>query len=414
MNVLIICYYFPPYAQSLGSVQRMLFLALFLKNQGYRVTLLASKGIHYGYFGYEKIEEEIEVVYCEDLYSKIRNRSEEKLTPQYSERKSSILNAFIHLLQGVEREIIIPDRAIFSVASFYRTAVSIIERKNISSVIISSPPHAIQLVGLLLKRRYKEKIRYIADFRDSWNNQILYAKHFIPSKWLAQNLERRVLLVCDYFTYASHNILRKIGRSYRIDMEEKSRLVLNGFVPRTAPRKPMESRSSVIKIGFFGSLNSKPNSTKDMSMFANVLQKHPDLSIEVHFFGNVSFSTAPCPCFHIHPSIDHQQALREMTAMDYLLIVYTDNKSSDEVITGKLFDYMQSKRPILCYSPYDMEARRMIEQYRIGQWIDCEDEDDILNKLKGLVKGATYSSKGLDVELFLRDRQNKEFVKLLF
>jgi len=37
-----------------------------------------------------------------------------------------------------------------------------------------------------------------------------------------------------------------------------------------------------------------------------------------------------------------------MGEMDYLLYAYAKCQNSDEVVTGKLFDYLGARRPILC------------------------------------------------------------------
>jgi hypothetical protein len=117
---------------------------------------------------------------------------------------------------------------------------------------------------------------------------------------------------------------------------------------------------------------------------------------------------------HIHKRIAHEAALQKMADMDFLLFIYSNPQSSDEVISGKLFEYISVHKPIICFGPKNMEARRIVEKYGIGITIDIEDPIDIEKKLESLPDflGKDFY-KDLNISQFKRENQYQKFLELL-
>ena len=64
-----------------------------------------------------------------------------------------------------------------------KAASDLILSHNISHVITTSPPHSTQLIGLKLKKRFKNKINWIVDFRDLWSLSHTYPFKFSLKKY---------------------------------------------------------------------------------------------------------------------------------------------------------------------------------------------------------------------------------------
>ena len=103
----------------------------------------------------------------------------------------------------------------------------------------------------------------------------------------------------------------------------------------------------------------------------------------------------------------------KMAEMDYLLIVHSDITNSDEVITGKIFEYVSVQKPIICLAPENMEAVRMIKRYNIGLHIEITDNQEIIDKFLGLKKHMDDSYKQIDINDFSRERQYAKILNLL-
>jgi glycosyltransferase involved in cell wall biosynthesis len=80
----------------------------------------------------------------------------------------------------------------------------IISQEKIDVVITTSPPHSTQLIGLALKKKFKN-IKWIADLRDPWID-IYYYEKLSHTKWAKQKdlrLEKQVLEHADAVTVTS-------------------------------------------------------------------------------------------------------------------------------------------------------------------------------------------------------------------
>ncbi|MBK7445544.1 MAG: hypothetical protein IPJ45_05910 [Ignavibacteria bacterium] len=83
-----------------------------------------------------------------------------------------------------------------------KEAKKILDNENIDTVITTSPPHSAQLIGLELKRFYKDRVRWIADLRDPWTDIYYYNEfhHLYFAKkrdlqYRAMFLAKRILLL---------------------------------------------------------------------------------------------------------------------------------------------------------------------------------------------------------------------------
>jgi hypothetical protein len=112
--------------------------------------------------------------------------------------------------------------------------------------------------------------------------------------------------------------------------------------------------------------------------------------------------------------VSNKAAIEEMHRMDFLLLVHTDTTSIDEVITGKFFEYIYVKRPILALASKNMEAAKLIEKYKIGYVMDYQDPNDIKNKLKMVLQNSSFNFyKNKDFSIFKREEQYKKFLKII-
>lgn len=405
-KVLIISRYFLPYFPSIGGVMRVYTLANFLINNGFEVYILTGTGKNYGYFGYENYLSQINIKY-------IGTHN----THTYSSRSFSRIVAWFSYIFS---RLCIPDENIFRIKSFVREAENIISANGIKNVLISTPPHGMQVVGYNLKKKLGNKIKLIIDYRDSWNTTKIFKHKTYPGFLINKMIEKRILRSCDVFSYVSEPILNKIEKLYKLDIKKKSILVMNGF-NKIEMDTQLQSVPIIqkIKIGYFGVLKSGRKSYRDISSLIEVLAENKSLAakFEFYFFGSISIKhtrISDINNFHINPPVSHEEAINEMKKMDYLMIVHSDPESSDEVITGKFFEYVSVRKPIICLAPPDMEGGRLIESYGIGCHLNICDKEMVKSGLEQLVKpSAGNFYKDLDINIFSREVQYSKLLGYL-
>jgi len=413
-SVLLITRDFVPYAESLGGLIRMLSLADFLYRNEYDVYVAASSGVNFGYFGYENEVGRYTIHYINDFlkYNKDRKSSSCKRPPCF--RDLLIAN-----IRAIVRKTIIPDKHVVLVRSYVNTATEIIRKNGIRNVIVSSPPFSLQLVGTELKKRFGSQIMYLADYRDSWNTTAIHRPNNPISYILSMILERKVLTTCDHITFVSEPIKKKIEKKFGIDLSTKATLVMNGFSRNVdVPALPPVNSADNIIIGYFGSVSDSNTSFRNMTNLLRAL-RHPGFNnqkIEIRFFGKIELKRHDLSLFprvRVMGSVSHSEALQQMSQCDYLLIVHSESKGSDEVITGKFFEYVAARRPIICLGPADMEANRIINEHRLGFSVEIRSIDAIVAALNSLKKPDLNVLINTDISPFHRDKQYQRILPML-
>jgi glycosyltransferase involved in cell wall biosynthesis len=67
------------------------------------------------------------------------------------------------------------------------------------------------------------------------------------------------------------------------------------------------------------------------------------------------------------PYVDHATAINYMLDASVLLLIIPDHESNKSIITGKLFEYIASGKPVLCIGPVDGDAAGIINLTESGR-----------------------------------------------
>ena len=96
-----------------------------------------------------------------------------------------------------------------------------------------------------------------------------------------------------------------------------------------------------------------------------------------------------------------------MSKFDYLLILHTEKSTASEVITGKFYEYLSSRIPIIVISNGPTEAGRLVQSHNLGYSIDYN-KVSLVNFFKKLKK-KKFAWKDLkNIEKFSRFYENKK------
>ena len=100
-----------------------------------------------------------------------------------------------------------------------------------------------------------------------------------------------------------------------------------------------------------------------------------------------------------------------MSQMDYLLCLHTDQNTSKEVVTGKLYEYISSRRPIIFISAGDTEGGEIVKKYRLGYSINYLKMN--LNFFFNNLKKNSKLRENKNISIFSRKVQNKKLLKII-
>jgi glycosyltransferase involved in cell wall biosynthesis len=432
-TVLIISHGMIPFYPTVGGVIRMISLANFLDSKGFKVYIISAKGEHFGDLGKE-LNKNIEVIYIQDLvYSKIMKKYKNINENVSKEMHRNLFNIKIKkYIKFLLEEFIIDIYQHWNIKA-RNVALDLIRKKSIKNVIITSPPHSVQLIGYYIKKK-KPEVNLIIDFRDAWNLSGIFSKKTLIGKYMSKLIEKKILKKSNHIVYVSNYTKNKIQDSFNL-INKDINVVMNGYeknlllnqieINEIYANRPDAKK---LKFGFFGSISNKPTSFRNPDNFFKALSMI-DLeilqNIKLDFFGNIDINFNDLDknikkITNIYHSLPHKEAIMKMAEYDGLLIFHSESKGAEEVFNGKLFEYMSIRKPIiLCGTKNMFEARYLVETLEFGKFLNINDIEDIKN---GILNIYEYWISGrlsklicpkADLRDFSREKQYEQFLKIL-
>ena len=391
-KVLIITYYWPPGGGP--GVQRWLKLSNYLLENNVKPIIYAPSNPKYPSIDeslLEDVNSEIEVIKQPifepfgNLFSKIRKKGIPKKKDQ------SVFDKFLIYLRG---NLFIPDSRIFWVNSSVNFLSKYILENNIESIITTGPPHSLHLIGLKLKTRLN--ISWYADFRDPWT-KINYHKELklsLRSKKKHLELESKVLNSCDRIIVTSKKLLNEYNKIAKTPIS----LITNGFDYQKLQLE-LDEEFSITHIGrLLPERNPKIlwNALKELC----IINKNFKNNLKINFIGNVSenlrneMKTNDLENSVVyHNYIKYNDTIPYLIKSQILLLIESDDNESSYAIPAKIFEYINSGRPIIAIGPKDSEIKQIIDETKSGKYFLYSEYDELLSYLSNSY--YKYESKNL-------------------
>ena len=112
------------------------------------------------------------------------------------------------------------------------------------------------------------------------------------------------------------------------------------------------------------------------------------------------------------PYAAHNEAIKFMMNSSLLLLIIPLHQSNKSIITGKLFEYLASRKPILCLGPADGDAAEIIRACRAGKTFGYFDMDNISQFVENPVTYSQLSDLNA-IQGFSRSTLVKRIAKIL-
>lgn len=373
-KVLIITYYWPPSGGA--GVQRWLKFSKYLPEYGWEPIVLT---VDPEYASYPAIDTSLGKEVTADL-KVIRTRATDWFRIYSSDKSkiptagfakgtgNSFISKFSRFLRG---NFFIPDPRRGWNRHAFRKACKIIEKEKITSFVTTSPPHSSQLIGLKLKKRFPH-IRWIADLRDPWTD-IYYYDLFYPtfvSKLIDRSYEKAVLKKADRIITAG-SLLLELFEKKMPGISIKSTVITNGYDDadfETANQKLPD----IFTITYVGTLSEKypvEGLTEALRMLSD-----KGIRYKARFVGTINdnvtdkiISSVPANSLELIAYSPHDKAVSCMADSSLLVLIIPDAPDNRLIITGKIFEYIASQRPVLCIGPENGEAAGILRDLGAGE-----------------------------------------------
>ena len=403
-RVLIITYYWPPSGGA--GVQRWLKFSKYLPQFGWEPYILTVNPEHAAYPDLDPslerdIPDSIKVFRTKatDWFRFYGNDKSKVPSAGFAKNKDDSLRGKIS--RFIRGNFFIPDPRKGWNKYAIRKACEIIEDEKIRHVITTSPPHSTQLIGLKLKKKYPD-IRWITDLRDPWT-EIYYYEHFYPTflpKKIDQYYERKVLENADKITTVGPSLKNAFSQKIT-GIENKTEVITNGY-----DEADFEGRNGNIPsrftITYVGTLAEAYPIDGLISVLAKIRKQ--EINFLLRFVGTVPdiirkriVSELSMDSVEFIAYTSHSEAITYMMNSSVLLLVIPDHSKNKSIVTGKIFEYIASKKPILCLGPDDGDAAGIIMHNNFGKsysYFDCNNiEDFIISTISDPLRRNNGSNK---------------------
>lgn len=392
-KVLIVTYYWPP--GSGAGVQRWLKFAKYLPLYGWEPVILTVDERFATYPATDNsLNEDIPpglAVYKTGAidYFRLYNRDKSRIpSAGFAQDDSKGLKAGIS--RFIRGNFFLPDPRRGWNRPAFRKACELIEKENISRIITTSPPHSTQLIGLKLKLRFPA-IRWIADLRDPWTD-IYYYDKFSPtflSKAVDRSYERKVLKTADRIITVG-NSLTDIFAARCPGIEDKTTIITNGYDDQDFSG-PQPVDPAIFTISYIGTLSDDYPAGTLVKVLGSLARS--GIEYRLRFVGKISdgqkklIESLNNPAgIEFIPYSGHSLAISYMRSSTVLLLIIPEHRSSASIITGKIFEYLASCRPVICLGPVNGDAAMILKETGHGLCFDYGDAEGISDYLKFLME----------------------------
>ena len=391
-KALIITYYWPPGAGA--GVQRWLKFTKYLPSFGIEPVVLT---VDPEFAAYPAIDHSLIAEIPPDIkifstratdYFRVykKNKKEIPSAGFANADKNGIKDKILRFIRG---NFFIPDPRKGWNKHAFKKACEIIDNEGIKHIITTSPPHSTQLIGLRLKKQFPS-IKWIADLRDPWTDIYYYDQfyHSFLSKTIDKRLENQVLLSADKIITVGES-LKDLFRKKIPSVNSTIEVITNGYDDADFKDKK-STNPDKFTISYIGTLSD----AYPINTFLNALRVFEEKGIDLNlrFVGSVSpnqkeliLSKAEKSSVDFIPFVDHSMAIDYMNDTTVLLLIIPDHQSNKSIITGKLFEYIATGKPVLCIGPADGDAAKIIKYTASGSTFSYDDLKGIESLFRDLI-----------------------------
>lgn len=429
-RVLIITYYWPPSGGS--GVQRWLKMSKYLPEFGWQPVIYTTESAEYPIIdpSLEKdVAPEAEVIRRPiiepySFYKKFLGiKQKETVKMGFIEEKERKRGWKTRLSLWIRGNLFIPDARCWWVKPSVRYLKKYLNAHPVDAIISTGPPHSMHLIAMKLKEALG--IPWIADFRDPWT-EIDYYRDLHLTCWADRKhhrLEREVLTKADKVVTVAPDGARRLGRLGNRNV----RTVYNGF-DRDDDTKTPVCLPDEFTITYLGVLSKIQNPSNLWQALGELIKEDTGFSnnLKINMIGQIDSSVANAidesglsQNVTFSPCIPHDQvsATHRSSTLLLLLLMPNSESRSKGLVTGKLFEYMASGRPILCIGPEDGDAACILKEAHAGLTVGFEDKEKMRKIIKDLyhkyLNVGLPSNTSSEIDKYSRKALTGEYVKLL-
>lgn len=427
-NVLFISYLFPPIGGS--GVQRNLKYAKYLPTFGWQPLVITVKDIQYHQHDYSLLNEvspktplfrteSIDPLRIAAVASSLRHRKiREASSSQNGTNEFHPPSKLLKIYRSMRDFFAFPDMQIGWIPFAIFTGIKLTHQHDYQLIFARSAPLSGTIATYILSKITRRP--YILDFADGWTDDphlsLPTRLHKKGHAWL----ERLIVGHANHVIVYSRDLAERFQARYP-QLSERISILPNGYDPEDFEGITPASKKNdqIYRIVYMGSLYE--HHTTNFLTLLKALRDIPNEALqklEVLFIGHVNLNVddyikqyALTPVVKFLGYKPHAEALEYLASADATLLFIKDGDKT--MVTGKLFEYIGIKRPIIAIIEPDGLAADILHQVGMDNAIisprDTIKTSTIITLL--VQKGMSISATAIP-EIFDRKQLTKQLASI--
>jgi glycosyltransferase involved in cell wall biosynthesis len=413
-KALIITYYWPPSGG--GGVQRWLKFVKYLRLFNWEPIVFAPSNPEMPSVDLSLLEEvpsDVRVLRNKiwepyAFYKRFTGRDQkDKIQTAFLSEKKSKSHLLEDLAVWIRGNFFIPDARRFWIKPSVRQLSQFLAQHPVDALVTTGPPHSTHLIGIRLSKKFG--IPWLADFRDPWTNIDFYRNLKLGKRAdrLHHLLERQVLETAHAVTVVSPGMKKEflsiVNRTYEV--------IPNGFDEEDLRLESIpEPDTSHFILAHIGSLTKTRNAENLWKVLKELTESYSDFAgkLELRNVGKIDvYAVESLQKFGLEKYLNrvdyipHKEVIAEQRKASVLLLLVNNTPNAKLILTGKLFEYLASGRPIICIGPSDGDAAKIVRETQCGTVFDFKETEglkkQILSLFQNFVEGKVNTGcKGVE------------------
>lgn len=404
-KVLVITYYWPPSGGA--GVQRWLKFVKYLRSYGWEAVVYTPENpeapsadnslIKDIPEGIEVIKTKIKEPY--KAYKSFIGKKDQAINAGFlSETKKPKLSENISI--WIRGNFFIPDARRFWIKPSIKYLKGYLENNPVDAIVSTGPPHSMHMIALGIKK--KMSLPWLADFRDPWTNIDFYKQLKLSSRAdrLHHKKEKEVIKNADMIVTVNWNMAREFEEMGA----KETAVVTNGFDDEDFQHLDI-ALSPEFSVVHLGAMNKDRNSETFWNALSELCEETENFrnDLKIILIGKNDHKVVEdiekyelSSCTQYISYLPHDEAIRKAAQAQVLLLPLNNTPNAAGITTGKLFEYLALKRPILCIGPENGDCARILDDTNAGKVASFDDK----NKMKNILKNyyEKYKKKELLTE----------------
>lgn len=432
-KVLVIAYYFPPSGGP--GVQRVLKHIKYLKDFGWEPHVLTVSN---GQFPardeslLKEIPNDVQVYRTRifepyDLYRLFTGKKKGEAVDVNVIKKEGQKSSFTEkIAEFIRATFFIPDARIGWFWSAVKKASEIIENEKIDAIYSSSPPYTCSIIAKKLKKKFK--LPWVAGFRDPWTGFISSPNRWFIPKAIDKRMEFNVFNQADSVECAWLGIIKDALEKYPNLDKSKFHHVPNGYDSDDIPKLDLTNhKNEKFTMTYTGSMYGRRNPAALFEALEELISENKISQKDFHLrfigrfgdevknmFENVTFSGS----IQILEYMPHKKSIEYLLKSDSSLLIVDESKESEEIVPGKVYEYLGIGKPVFVIAPEKGAIADLIEETNGGllahQSSIQKIKDNFLNYYNNWKTGKALIKQDFDrISMYERKISTKKLSELL-